>query len=201
MFDISSVDSTPANYHLYEVTMQGASPVSLADMKTYLGGPNAANDDLIQSLIDACTDWGEKWTGREFRANLYTLLIDCFEERIELRRNPIDTIDSVEHSVTVQFDTTVASTVYYKKDGVQRSEILLLPDQSWPTVNLDIEQGIKITFTTKAVGPDKLDIAITAIKRHVAYMFENRGDCADCGGCSDAANVLGLYAMIRIPRI
>jgi len=199
----SSDDSTLKNYQLYEMITAGTSPVSLADMKTYLGVTTAAFDALLQTLIDSCTAWGQSYTSRDFTDNAYTLLIDEFEDRISVRRNPIDTIDSVKHSVATVFDTTVATTVFYLKRGVQLSEILLLPDQEWPTDGLDIEQGIEISFTTKAIPVNQLDMAINAIKRHVAFMFENRGDCGDCGSCAgaEASGAIPIYDLFRIPRI
>ena len=205
MWESSSDNSTPANYQLYELITQGASPVTVSEMKIYLGLPasSTAFDTLLDELIDACTSWGEAYTSRDFRDNQYELYLDCFEQRLSVRRNPIDTIDSVKYSVATNYDTTVTSSVYYLKNGVQLSEILLLPDQDWPTDGLDIEQGIQITFTTKAVNISMLDQAIVAIKRHVAFMFSNRGDCGDCGSCAggDAANVEVLYNLFRIARV
>lgn len=196
----SSDDSTLANYQLYTLVMSGDSPVTLSVMKSYLGVTTAGQDTFIQSLIDACTTWGQNYTSRDFTDNQYELLIDEFENRISLRRNPIDTIDSVEYTL-LSVLTAVNTSVYYLKKGVQLSEILLQPDQEWPTDGDEIEQGIKITFTTEAIGPDKLSLAILAIQRHVAYMFENRGDCGDCGGCADAAGVFPIYNQFRIPRV
>jgi hypothetical protein len=96
----------------------------------------------------------------------------------------------------------VDSSIYYLKNGLQITEILLKEGEIWPQDVDDIEQAIKINFDTEFVGPRKLQLAIDAIKRHVSYMFENRGDCVECSACagSDAANVTGLYDMLRIPR-
>jgi uncharacterized phiE125 gp8 family phage protein len=198
----SSDNSTLQNYQLYELVGKGTQPVSLAEIKTYLGVTNTASDALLQSLLDACTAWGQSYTGREFSDNDYILHIDCFEDRISLRKNPIDSITTVKYSVAFSL-VTIASTVYYLKNGVQLSEILLKPDQIWPTDGDEIEQGIQIAFKTKAVDDLKLDMAKTAIKRHTAYMFENRGDCGDCGSCAgkDAAGVTSIYDYMRIPRV
>ena len=198
---------TEPNAQLYTMEVAGTSPVSLAEMKAYLGGSKDSDDALVQILIDACTQWGQKYTGRDFTDNQYTLLLDCFETSFCLRRNPIDTIDSIKYSVTTIFDVTIAATVYYLKKGVQLSfvELNISTDQEWPTDGLDQDgrqQSIEITFTTKAVGPDKIDIAKLGIFRHVAYMYENRGDCGmDCNGCADAAGVKPIYNEIAIPKI
>ena len=54
---------------IYELVSFGTSPVSLDKMKTFLKITNDSEDDLIKALIDSATQWGEKYTGREFRAN------------------------------------------------------------------------------------------------------------------------------------
>ncbi len=200
-FEDTSDNSTLQNYQLYELVVLGPSPVTLAEMKAYLGIVNNINDVLIQSLINSCTSWGELYTGREFRANQYDLLIDSFPTRIELRKNPIDVINSIQY-ISDSIFVVVDNTIYYLKSGVQISEILLRSGDEWPQDVDEIEQAVKINFLTKAVDARKLEIAKSAIERHVAYMYENRGDCVDCGSCSgvDAANVDVLYNFMRIPR-
>jgi uncharacterized phiE125 gp8 family phage protein len=200
-FEQTSDNNTLQNYQLYDVISLGPSPVSLEDMKLYLSVTNSVNDVLIQQLINACTSWGELYTARDFRANNYNLYLDLFATRIELRKNPISIINSIDYYVDNNF-VTIDSDIYYLKNGFQISEILLIDSEQWPTNGDTIEQAIKIDFTTKAVDERKLQIAEDAIKRHVAYMFENRGDCVECSGCagSDAANVKVLYDMLRIPR-
>lgn len=200
-FQQTSDNSTLQNYQLYEVISLGTPPVSLAEMKLYLGITNNINDALIQQLIDSCTSWGELYTNRDFRINNYNLFLDCFAPRIIIRRNPVLVINSIEYLMDDSF-ITVDPTIYYLKNGLQISEILLKQSEIWPTDVDDIEQAIKMDFDTESVGPRKLQIAIDAIKRHVAYMFENRGDCVECSTCagSDAANVKVLYDMLRIPR-
>ena len=202
-YQFSSDNSTLKNYQLYEMITYGGSPVSVDDMKVYLSIPaaNTSHDALLTTLLLTCALWGQKYTGREFSINVYTLLIDALESRISVRRNPIDTIDSIKYSVDAQFDTTIDSSVYYPKHGVQLSEILEDPDEDWPTDGWDKEQGIEITFTTKAIGEDKLPIAETAIKVCVAYMFSNRGDCGDCSECASKSGAQKLFDMIRIPQI
>lgn len=199
-FEDTSDDNTYHNFQLYELDSLGISPVSLTDMKAYLNIANSLSDTLIQSLIDTCTDWGETYTARDFRANTYTLLIDDFATRIELRKNPTDSVTSIEYIVNSVF-VVVDASIYYLKNGLQFSEILLNESKSWPTDGDTIEQAVKISFLTKAVDARKLQMATTAIKRHVAYMFENRGDCDSPNSCADAAGVKPLYDFLRIQRV
>jgi len=190
----------------YELTTPGTVPVSLADMKAYMKVTALSDDVLITSMLAAATRWGENYTGREFRANVFTLLLDSFTDRLCLRRAPVDTIISIKHLVAATL-TTVAASVYYLKANTQFSEILLNEDQAWPTDTDSREQAIEVIFVTKTY-PDIESIA-TAIKRHVAYWYSNRGDCGSSGGakgcsCGDAAQASGatiVYDQFRISRV
>lgn len=186
---------------VYELISAAASPVALADMKTYMGITFSTHDTLIQELIDAATEHGEGYTGRDFRAKSYTLLLDEFEDRICLRRNQVNVITTVKHLVSTVL-TTVASTVYYLKKGPQFSEILLQDEQEWPTNTDEREQAIEIEFTTEAATPYSNAISI-GIKRWVSFAYVNRGDC-DCQdetliGKQSGANI--IYNQFSIERI
>ncbi len=183
---------------LYALSAAGTVPVSLADMKAYMKVTASSDDALITSMLSAATTWGEKYTGREFRPNTWRLLKDAFEDRICLRRAPVASITSVEHLVAGSL-VTVAGSVYYLKKSLQFSEILLNEDEDWPTDTDEREQVIEIVFVTASYRD--ADAIASAIKRHVAFWYANRGDCV---GSADAANKSGatmLYDQFRIDRV
>ena len=200
--ETSSEQTTTENYQQYEKVDVGQSPVSVKDMRAYLGGVSSSCDDILESLIASCTAYAELYTGKELTDNGYELLIDCFEDRISLKRHPIDMVDSVKYYSNGSL-TTVDPSTYYLKHGRYLSEILLVDGMMWPT-DVDVrEQAVKIEFTTRAISDDQLAIAVNGIKRHVAFMFENRGDCSDCEGCAgkDMSGANHVYDMITMPRI
>ena len=184
---------------VYTFESEVASPVTKKDMKAYLKVTNTKDDDLIQSMIDACTKWGEKYTGRDFRAITWKLLLDCFpaSTRILLKRDPVATITSIKHLVDDVL-TTVDSSIYYLKKNTQNSEILLLEDQDWPTDTDNREQSITVEFVT--TGYVCQDNIINAIKQHVAYMYYNRGDC-DTDSSAKQSGVRLIYGQFRITRV
>lgn len=187
-----------ANAKVYKRVSAEASPVNLATMKSYLKITSTADDTLIQSMIDAATEWGEKYTGRDFRAITWDLLLDRFTDRIELRRDPVASVTTVERLVSGAL-VTVASTVFYLKKLVQSSEILLNEDQEWPTDADNREQVVEIRFVTE--GYQCQESIIEAIKRHVAFWYRNRGDCADCKGSAEGSGVTIIYNQFRISRV
>lgn len=186
------------NTAVYQVVSRAPSPVDLDDMRSYLRIRTTTDNDLIQSLINQATEWGEKYTARDFRAITWDLLLDCFTTRISLRRDPVDTITTVKHLVS-DVNVTVASSVYYLKKLTQSSEILLLEDQEWPTDTDNREQAIEIRFVTK--GYQCQDEIKGAIMRHVAFWYRNRGDCSDCKVAADGAGVTHIYNQFRISRV
>jgi uncharacterized phiE125 gp8 family phage protein len=167
-------------------------------MKAYLKITAAADDAIIQAMIDAATEWGEKYTGRDFRAITWDLLLDRFTDRIELRRDPVASVTTVKHLVSGSL-VTVLSTVFYLKKLVQSSEILLEEDQEWPTDTDDREQVVEIRFVTE--GFQCQDSIIQAIERTVAFWYRNRGDCPNVKAAIDGAGVTIIYDQFRISRV
>jgi uncharacterized phiE125 gp8 family phage protein len=184
----------------YTVIDNGETPVCLEDMKTYLKVNTSSDDALIESLINACTSWSEKYSGRDFSPKTWELLIDCFADRIELKRSPIDSITSVEHIVDGSF--VLAGTVdvdFYLKKKIYASEILLFESKSWPTTTDDREQAIKVTFNTGQI--DCLEQIEAAIKRCVAHLYRNRGDCCEIEDAAKASGTTTILDSISIPRL
>ena len=184
---------------VYELIAKGAVPVSLDDMKAYMKVTSAADDDLITMMLNAATIWGENYTGREFRANTWALLLDAFSDRICFRRDPVASITSVEYLVADVF-TPVTGITYYLKKNVQNSEILLAEDADWPDDLDDREQGIKITFVTEAYRYCS-DSIMNGVQRHVAWWYANRGDCSDCDNAAKQSSVQIIYDQFRISRV
>ncbi len=187
----------------YKQTKRARSPLDLATAKSYLKVTGTTDDSLIQLLIDSATDWAEKYTARELRSNTWTLSIDEFDDRIKLRKDPIESITSVTRIVSGTA-TAVAASVYYLKFSTQFSEVLLADEQSWPSDQDVVEHAIVVTFKTQAHAC--VDQVVLGILRHIAFMYENRGDCDPevFGGPLGSAVQSGatwLYNQIRIARV
>lgn len=170
-------DRAVADLPYYELATAGAPPVSLADMKAALKITCAADDDFLQDLILASTQDVEKYmNGRQVRANQFYQLVDCFPCRFVLDRVPVDTIDAVERLVDDVW-TPVDPAEYYLKPAQQWAEIVLRSGEMWPTDADDVEHSVRVTFTCKPL--DCLDLVQAGIRRHVTFLYENRGDAFD----------------------
>lgn len=183
---------------VYQLLTKAASPIKLAETKSYLKIKNSSDDTVIKDLITAATIWGENYVGRDFRVKTWKLLLDAFADRITLRRDPVASITTVKYLVSDVL-TTVTSSTYYLKKLVTCSEIILADSQSWPTDIDDREQAIEIEFATSAYFQQE-EIK-RAVIRHVAFMYENRGDCDDLEDGAKKSGVTDIYDQFRVERI
>lgn len=188
----------------YELSTPGDPPISLDEIKECLKLPAGSHpeDDLIQVLLNAAVESAEKWTQRETTANVWFLFLDSFtgEVPITLRRDPVDVSVPIVVDYWPEDGTDWSSTVddsnYYLKRLPYFTEVHLAEDGEWPD---DVEtcrlQTVRITFTTKPALC--LDTLKAGIKRHVSFMFQNRGDC-DPAHAIDSTEASGAAALYDI---
>jgi hypothetical protein len=175
--------------------------------------PPELDNDVVSLMLNTAAGYGETFTGREFRANAYTLHLDAFAQRICLRRSPVDEdVAIVIQRVVSGTPTTVSSADYYLKVGTRYSEVLLADGAAWPTDQDNVEDTITVAFTTKPF--DNPEVYKLAMFKHIAFAYENRGDDPMPLGSNSqrsnailgyegalASGAIGLYQSIRIPRI
>lgn len=178
----------------YELVTVGPPPVTLAEMKSALKITCAADDDFLQALLNASVEDVEKYMkGRQIRANQYYQFLDCFPERFVLNKVPVDTVDAVERLVDTSW-TAVDPAEYYLKPAQQWAEVVLQDGEAWPTDADTIEHAVRVTFTTKPL--DCIDLVRAGIKRHVTFMYENRGDAFEEGE-TDSFFASGAQGLIQ----
>jgi len=176
--------------------------VPLVEMKAWLKVTVADEDALITALIKSATLTGERITKRDFIQKTYKTFRDIFSDfplsfgnfaplippinrpsnfgEIELRKSKLQTVLSVEYLLNDVL-TPVATTVFYATEEFDFSRLALIDGQSWPTDVDNRKQAVVIKFIA-GYGVDDTDIPAdirTAIKKHVANAFANRGDCDD----------------------
>ena len=179
--------------------------LSLDVVKNYLkiSLNDKTQDELINLFIDSATLFGEKYTNRDFINKTYTTFRDNFLDCFELRRSKVSDVASVKYLVDDVL-TTVATTVFGFTNVTDYAEIFLKEDQVWPTDVDNIPQAVEIIFTAgygTATANIPIDIRI-ALHSHVAFMFENRGDCDLDGSASNLPlNTNNIYDKNRIINI
>ena len=161
-----------------QISKTSATIISLVDMKLYLRVDHTTEDDLITALISAAVKTAEKEMNRDLLTATYENRRDSIEQDLTLRRGPYYSFTKIEYLVDSVY-TLLASTEYDLAEGGIFGKIYAI-DLS--VADYDVHpEAIKITFVagygaTAASIPDDI---LTAIKAHVAYMYENRGDCTE----------------------
>lgn len=188
---------------VYELTSAGEPPVTLVEAKRHAKVTTDADDDLASQLLLAATEYCERYSRRELRANQWTLTLDEFCPRILLRRDPVAAVDSVTRLVSGS-PVAVDPATYYLKRGAQSSEVLLAADQEWPDDLDEVEGGVVVAFTTQPL--EAIEAAKAALLRLFAWLYENRGDCeagagADLGEAARLSGAAALLDQFRVSRV
>lgn len=157
-------------------------PVAIADMRLYLIDPPVADNALITALVNAAGITCEQLTRLTLETATFITFRNGFSESpnfvsggnnpIVLRKNPI-----VDATVVIQYLVSdVLVTVDAADYFIEATQdwLTIRPVLEWPSDGDIREQSVKITFNAgSATVADNLQ---TAIKQHVASMYENRGD-------------------------
>ena len=83
----------------FEIKTYGSSPISVAQVKAYAKINTDADNDVIQTIIDAVVKYAERMTHRELRNNTWNGYADSFDETLELRRMNVEQINKIEYLV------------------------------------------------------------------------------------------------------
>lgn len=172
---------SPINYIL--VTDSATEPLTLAEVKTYLRIDGTDYDNILTPLIKTVRQLAEKITGRDMINKTWKTYLDCFPYRdgIELRKSKLQSITSINY-YTSSVLTLLSSATYYVTDEDSYSSIYLVDGQSYPSTDTR-KQAVEITFVSgygidATFVPEALKQAMLS---HIAYLFENTGDCTDSG--------------------
>ena len=180
----------PINYIL--VTDSATEPLTLAEVKTYLRIDGTDYDSILTPLIKTVRQLAEKITGRDFINKTWKTYIDYFPgycEGIEIKKSKLQSITDIKYYLSTVL-TTLSSAVYYFTDEDTFSSIYLVDGQSYPTIDVR-KQSVVITFVS-GYGADATYVPQAlkqAMLSHIAFLFENTGDCADNG----EAQFKGMY--------
>lgn len=206
----------PIDYSL--VTGTSTLAVSLTNVKEWLKIPSSltVDNNLITALILAATGYFEKITGRDLIIKTYKTYLDDFpcidglnyytgisslapqyhDNGIVLRKSKLQSITSIQYYKNGVL-TTWDSSNYYITDLSDYSAIYLVAGKEFPT-DVDIrKQAIIITFVA---GYGSSDASVPedvkqALLQFIAYLYENRGDCASS---KDMMAAMDLFSQFKI---
>ena len=206
MIDRSIYPRPYAQAFTYNLTTPATNqPLTLLQVKEHcrLDLLDTSEDDYLNLLIDIATNFGEKYTGRDFINKVYTTFRDNFYNPLLLRRSKVSSITSISYLINNVL-TVVDPTIYNFTKVNNFSDIFLLNDNVWPDGIDCVPQAVQIIFTA-GYGADNTFVPSDvkfAMLNHIAYMYENRGDNYDgSGGAKLPINSKILYDKLRIVNI
>lgn len=197
--DIKPVLKTSFPYIL--TTPATTYPIDLCLVKSHLKIPeqSTSDDAYLTLLIQAVTNYAEKYTRRDFLNKTYTTYRDYFTQIQQLKKATVSSITSIQYLVDGVF-TTLSTSIYALEVTNDFPIIYLKKDQEWVSGVDNVPQAIKIVFvagygSTADAVPSEVKMGLL---NHVAFLYENRGDC----GCDDASalqsGAKALYDSVKI---
>ncbi len=181
-------------------TAPASEPVTLDEAKAFLRVDTSDDNTLITDLIVAAREAAEAYTRRAFITQTLKLWLDRFPIRctsgydvdgffelpisavvnsadfIYLPRQPLASVSSIVTYASDGTSSTLSTNVYGTDTAGGR--VYLKEGQSWPA-NLRDTAAIVITYVAGYGAASAVPSSIkTAIKMHVAAMYDGRGGCA-----------------------
>ncbi|HEX6956256.1 MAG TPA: hypothetical protein VF156_15385 [Agromyces sp.] len=190
--------------------------LTAAQARAFLHVDHTSEDSEIADMIAAATGAVESWTRRALLTQVWEYTLDArgvarlgddaaplgrtilSGAAIALPRAPLRTIDLVQYTGTDDVAVTYSST-YYRADtsSDSRGRMLFREGAALPAVR-DLA-SFTIRYTA-GYGDDATAVPAQlrqAVRRMVAYLFENRGDVPDQPPSSVAALLSG-YRRVRV---
>lgn len=166
----------------------------------------------VTLTLDAAVELGETYTNRVFRITSFTGLFPCLtvdhsmsirRPFIEIGRSPLIDVQELRIfeegnvTATVVLPDIVRNPSYSRVFLPKGLNVTLDPDRLYP-IEVDFRAGYSEGTPTFPQLPIPAAIS-AALKQHVAYLFENRGDVK--GDFADAIpnDVTRSYAAVKIP--
>ena len=209
--------------YTYKVTAPPeVTPITLSEVKSFAKISTTTDNSLITMMIEAATEQAEKFTRRDFITRTYKTFRDSFpgdfqglrsmvhrvnaftdsgNHGFEIRRSPLQSIESVKYIDTTGAVIVIPTTVYYSTLEEDYSTLLTQQGQSWPDDEAEQLQVITVEFKT-GFGDEATDIPgdiRNALLQHVTWLYENRGDCDDGTNIPPAAK--RTYLQYRIENL
>jgi len=190
----------PYTYKEISRDSSDAIPLSLVKEHLRISHDNSCEDELIRTYIATARMCFEAFTWRTLITTTFRTYRDIWERGYEIRRSPLQSIESVKYYDTDNVLQTLDSSNYYITNETDYSRLIFNDDAVLPSLK-GREQAIQIEFKA-GYGDTMADIPAdiqTALLQHVASMYENRGDCEGdfCNNLLPATARL-IYSKYRI---
>lgn len=147
---------TPLNYRIVSrASAPDDLPVTVAEAREYVVlGNETDRDTTIRNLIISARDWIEDACRTCLTATVVEQKFQCFPYgqwgRLELCREPVRSITSIEYTDDDEASQTWASTNWKLEAGMNPPCVMLRGGKEWPTISGTEPWPITVTY---AAGP------------------------------------------------
>ena len=158
------------------ITPPATTPISRAELKTHLRVDTTAEDDYIDTVILAATDYFEQRSWRQLITATYGMYLDDFPtDYIEFPKAPLQSITSVQYVDTSGVTQTWSSALYEVDIKSEVGRLRPIDGEGFPGVD-NVYNAVTITFKAGYgdAGTDVPDMIRSTIKLIGAYFYENR---------------------------
>lgn len=150
------------------------SPVTLDEAKDHLRVVTTDEDQYINALCLAATDFAEKFQNRTFVSRPRTMVLDAFPTVIRPPYPPLVSVTTLNY-VDSDGATQTLSSSNYRVDAItEPGRITVAYNLSWPDIR-SVTNAVTITYVAgygkAAAVPDDVKAAIKLI---VGHLYEHR---------------------------
>lgn len=196
-------------FYNYEISVAPTVlPLTLEEVEAHLRLPADSEDTYLTFLINAVSDFFERYTNRTLINTTYKGYLDDFpyylcdqcnyDGNILIRKSKVSSITSIKYlsdSVLITWDS---SNYYFTASNIY-SSVALTEDAVYPDPDVRL-QSIEIIFVAGfgAASTDIPNDIKIAMLDHIAFLYENRGDCGSDGTCKLPCTTKTIYDKYKI---
>ncbi|MDP3550614.1 MAG: head-tail connector protein [Novosphingobium sp.] len=146
-------------------------PVTVAQVKAYIGIESSEWDAMLAGFIAAATAHAQNYLGKAIGSQEWALSLDGFADEIALPLGPVTDVGAVTYLDADRAEQTLDDGVYILDLVSTPQRIVRDPEESWPAT-ANVPNAVTVAFTTGfATAPAEV---VQAIQMLVAFWWENR---------------------------
>ncbi len=160
-------------------TAPASEPVLLAEAKAQCRVDGSTDDTLITGLIKVARLDAEGFLNRAIITQTWDLYLDAWPGKtfIEIPLPPLQSVTSIKYTDKNGVEATMAAGDYIVDTVSEPGRVYLKWDKSWPSVDLQVVNGIVVRFVAgyglAASVPETIKQAILL---QIGHYYENRED-------------------------
>lgn len=157
------------------LTQPALEPVTLSDVKAQLNIRDTIQDGIITRRISEAREWAEEFMQRSLLPSDWIVVIDEFQQTIELAYPPIISVTTVKYIDVTGTQQTLSASAYSLDSYSEPGWLVPKHNTDWPDT-LDALNAVEIKYSAGYATPDNIPYPIKeAILLLVGHWMNNQG--------------------------